>query len=366
MTSKERVKTTLRHEQPDRVPVGEFEIEFSVVEEALGRPTFYRAKAKRDMALWEGRRDEVVESSKADYVEFVRKCGLDIACVMLEPGRQQEIEKPRKIDRDTWRDMRGNILKLSKESADILIVEAGTETIPPEEAERFAPKPGDESRWEQVDYVVEKLGATHYIIGQMAGDTIWYPSGTYLEPWLLRMAEDPDGIAAEEPKAAKGLRERVKQFLDRGCDAVILVADYGTEKGPFMSPNTFRRAFFPGLKARCDEVRAAGSTVFFHACGNNRPILDQMVEAGIDVWQSVQPVNRIEEVKEIYGDRLTLWTGVTAELFNTGTPDDIKREARFAIDHCAPGGGFILGSTHSIMVGAKYDNFMAMVEAARK
>ena len=364
MTPKERVRTALRHEEPDRVPVGEHEIEFSVIEEALGRPTFYRAKAKYDMALWDGRRDEVVESSCVDYVEFVLKCGLDIAWVSLVPGREQEIEKPRKIGGGVWKDMRGNVLKLSEESADILIVEAGTNAIPAEEAARFAPKPHDESRWQYIDYVVEKLGASHFIVAGMGWDTIWYPSGTYLVPWLLRMVEDPEGMAADELKGADRLRETVKQFLDRGCDAVILGGDYGTETGTFMSPATFRRVFFPGMKAKCEQVHAAGSPVFFHACGNNRLILDHMVEAGIDVWQAIQPVNKIDEVKRHYGDRLTLWGGVDTDLLNTGTPDDVRREARSAIDHCAPGGGFILGSSHSIMVGAKYDNFMAMVEAA--
>jgi uroporphyrinogen-III decarboxylase len=262
--------------------------------------------------------------------------------------------------------MRGNILKLSEESADILIIQAGSKAVPGVEAQRFAPKPDDESRWELVDYVVDKLGATHYIIGSMSGDTIWYPSGTYLEPWLLRMVEDPDRMAEQEQKDAAGLRGRARTFLDRGCDAVMLGGDYGTEIGPFMSPATFRRALFPGLKARCGAARDAGSPVFFHACGNNRLILDQMVEAGIDVWQAIQPVNRIDEVKTLYGHRLTLWAGVNTQLFNIGTPDEIRREARWAVERCAPGGGFILGSSHSIMVGAKYDNFMAMVETAHQ
>ena len=364
MTSKDRVRAALRHEEPDRVPVGEHEIEFSVIEEALGRPTFYRAKARYDMALWDGRRDEVVASSRVDYVEFVRKCGLDIAWVSLAPGRQQEIEKPKPIGHNTWEDMRGNILKLSEESADILIIKAGTKSVPAEAAARLLPKLDDESRWELLDYVVEELGATHYIVAGMGGDTIWYPSGTYLEPWLLKMVEDPDGMAEQELKGAVGLRDRAKQFLDRGCDAVMLGGDYGTEIGPFMSPATFRKVFFPGLKARCEQVHAASSPVFFHACGNNRLILDQMVKAGIDVWQAIQPVNKIAEVKKLYGDRLTLWGGVNTDLFSTGTPQDIRREARFAIARCAPGGGFILASSHSIMVGAKYKNFMAMVQAA--
>jgi uroporphyrinogen decarboxylase len=70
----------------------------------------------------------------------------------------------------------------------------------------------------------------------------------------------------------------------------------------------------------------------------------------------------IAEYKHLYGDRLSLWGGVDVHTLSTGTPDDVRREARHALCHCAPGGGFVLGSSHSITIGVTYDNFMAMLD----
>ena len=62
MTSKERVLKAIRHEVPDRVPTGEWGIDHDHVSRILGRPTFWRNRRETTLALWEGRRDEVVES----------------------------------------------------------------------------------------------------------------------------------------------------------------------------------------------------------------------------------------------------------------------------------------------------------------
>lgn len=72
MNSKERVIKTLNHEEPDRVPIGEWGIDHDVAEQALGHSTYWRAKADTVKALWAGRRDEVVESSKEGLVELVK------------------------------------------------------------------------------------------------------------------------------------------------------------------------------------------------------------------------------------------------------------------------------------------------------
>jgi len=59
MDSKTRVKTALAHQLPDRIPFGEFAIDYDTVEKILGRETYVRAKAKSQIALWEGRRIRV-------------------------------------------------------------------------------------------------------------------------------------------------------------------------------------------------------------------------------------------------------------------------------------------------------------------
>lgn len=80
MDSKTRVKTALNHEVPDKIPFGEFAIDFDTVEKILGHETYVRAKAKSQIAFWEGRRDEVVQSWKEDGVaedEYLIRDGQD-------------------------------------------------------------------------------------------------------------------------------------------------------------------------------------------------------------------------------------------------------------------------------------------------
>ena len=64
MTSKERVLKAINHEEPDRVPVGEFAIDHDHVSLIIGRHTYWRNRRDVTLALWDGRRDEVVESYK--------------------------------------------------------------------------------------------------------------------------------------------------------------------------------------------------------------------------------------------------------------------------------------------------------------
>jgi len=50
------------------------------------------------------------------------------------------------------------------------------------------------------------------------------------------------------------------------------------------------------------------------------------------------------------------------EILITGTPDDVRRDVRQAMERGAPGGGFILGPSHSIAYGTNYENFMAFID----
>ena len=93
-------------------------------------------------------------------------------------------------------------------------------------------------------------------------------------------------------------------------------------------------------------------------------LMDQMVGAGADIYQSIEPHEPIDRYKREVGDVLTLWGGVSCGDLCTATPEEIRRQARFAVRHCGPGGGFILGSSHNILTATRYENFMAMLEVA--
>ena len=40
--------------------------------------------------------------------------------------------------------------------------------------------------------------------------------------------------------------------------------------------------------------------------------------------------------------------------------EDIRADARYAFEHAAPGGGYIMGSTHSLAVDARPENILEM------
>ena len=363
MTPKERVLAALEHREPDRVPTGEFATDYSVIEQALGRPVYWRAKRRLIEALWDGRRDEVVESLKRDIVEFTLALGIDMVPVNAVPHRDFPFRKPRRLDDDTWEDERGNLLKYSSDTEDIGLIRPGNKPAAPSGFE-LPPEP-DDSEMELVRHVVDALGETHFVFarpGRFRG--LGYIRG-WSEERFLRVAEDPEGVAADEMRGAEALRGVVKPFVDAGVDAVSIGSDYGFNSGPFVSPAAFARLYAPALRRRCEILHELGMPCLFHSCGNNRLILDQMVDAGIDAYQAIQPIERIDEIKALFGDRLTLWGGVSTDTLARGTPEEVRHQALFTLKHCAPGGGLLLASSHSIVVRTPLANYRALLDAIR-
>jgi uroporphyrinogen decarboxylase len=70
----------------------------------------------------------------------------------------------------------------------------------------------------------------------------------------------------------------------------------------------------------------------------------------------------VGKLKALFGDRLCFWGGVPVELLIGGTPDQVRQAVRQAMERGAPGGGFILGPSHSVAFGTRYENFMALLE----
>ena len=66
--------------------------------------------------------------------------------------------------------------------------------------------------------------------------------------------------------------------------------------------------------------------------------------------------------RSVFGQHLCFWGGVPLELLIDGTPDEVRAAVRTAMDRGAPGGGFILGPSHSVGFGTKYDNFLAFLD----
>jgi uroporphyrinogen decarboxylase len=179
------------------------------------------------------------------------------------------------------------------------------------------------------------------------------------------------------PEFARGLTdvicnyfvELVKHAVDYGADAVIDCEDYCGDGGPFLSIEHFNEFVLPGLKRVIGVAKDAGVPFLKHSDGYLWPLLDIMVDAGIDGLHAIEPAAGMDigEVKEAYGERISLIGNVDcAGLLTFGTPQQVREATRDCIARAAPGGGYVLASSNVIHVGVPPANYLAMVAACKE
>ncbi len=124
-----------------------------------------------------------------------------------------------------------------------------------------------------------------------------------------------------------------------------------------------------GLKRVMGGFKDLGLYIIKHSDGNLWPILDMIIDTGIDCLDPIDPLAGMDlaEVKAKYGDRVALKGNVDcAQLLTFGTRDEVIRATRTALNQGMPGGGFILSSSNSIHSAVPPDNYLALVETARE
>ncbi len=144
MTPKERVRAAIAGQPVDRIPLGFYVVDCDTISRVIGRPTYVRDKIRSRIALWEGRRDEVVESYKRDTVGFYRKIDADLVCFKeapLVPPKNYLPDPPRQLDRETWEDRDGRMYKLSHLSNELICVHNPTRRVPEDFTEDMYPLP---------------------------------------------------------------------------------------------------------------------------------------------------------------------------------------------------------------------------------
>jgi len=367
-TSKLRVQQTLAFQEPDRVPHGEFAIDFEMVSRVLGRPSLHRGRYLEDQALADGRWDEVAEDYCVDYAEVADIFGWDLLVLTLIPSRS--------VRPASWQLQadglytRGNGVYYARTPQNWMLEmrnerPRGNPLPPLDSIVYHEPELPDDSCFTAIDALTARYAETHYLVLRLPLGIDYPMFGHDTEEGYGNLLEQPELVdrwCAVRDAQAQAL---TRKLLDRcpRVDAVLLSEDYSSNQGPLVSPVCFRRWIVPGLTLVAGEAHRRGKAVFKHACGNNWALLDAFLDAGIDVYQSIQPSAGMDmaRLKEQYRNRLTLWGGVSVESLIGGTPDDVTGEMREAIRVAAPGGGLIAGAAHSIGVGTKYENYQAMI-----
>jgi uroporphyrinogen decarboxylase len=190
-----------------------------------------------------------------------------------------------------------------------------------------------------------------------------------MENLLIAIAEDPDLVTSLVDLSVKLNLEMAREVVKRGVKIVYTGDDYAGNLGPLMSPRHFRKLFYPGLCEVMGGFKDLGLYVIKHTDGKLWPIIDMIVDSGIDCLDPIDPQAgmNLAEVKAKYGDRIALKGNVDcAQLMTFGTPDEVEEATREAIRQGAPGGGFILSSSNSIHSAVKPENYLAMLRILKE
>jgi uroporphyrinogen decarboxylase len=144
--------------------------------------------------------------------------------------------------------------------------------------------------------------------------------------------------------------------------------DVAWDSGLMVSPDLLYELWVPRAKRLVCLIKEKGFPILFHCCGNLTDVLPILIEWGVDAIHPIQPhCNDIYQIKRRYGDRICLVGNIDlAGPLSFGTPEQVVEETKEHLERLAPGGGYVVASSHSITDSVPPENFLAMVEAVHE
>jgi uroporphyrinogen decarboxylase len=334
MSSAERVVRVLHREEPDRVPHFEWLVDRKV-------------------------RQAICPDCR-NHNEFAGRMGHD--AVLADPDF-----KKRQVGDKRWRSEWGYVVEYGAEEHGIE-VESPIQTMA--DFERYEPPdPRATGRYASIEETIREYSDSKAVIVHL-NDVFSLPRYLMgMENLLVAIVADPELVRALVNMSVDINLAMAHEVAARGIKIVYTGDDYAGNRGPLMSPTHFHDLFYPGLCRVMGGYKELDLYVIKHTDGNLWPILDMIIDSGIDCLDPIDPQAGMDlaEVKVRYGNRVALKGNVDcAQTMTFGTPEDVIAETKAALRKGAPGGGFILSSSNSIHSSVKPENYLAMLDTLAK
>lgn len=377
MTARERVLAALSHIEPDRVP---FDLGTTPVT-GIHRIAYRRLVAALGLRALEPQPLlDPFQQLATPHEEVLRELGVDTRSVYLRlPGRA--LQNPSEDEEylystDEW----GLIRRMPKDGGlyyDMCAHPlAGVDTVAGVNAYAW-PDPLASLELDAVEAAcidIKRSGDYPVIVGG-------YGSGMLeLVLWLQGYDQGYMNLLVNRP-VTEAILEQVVRLKITYAEALLARVgpyvdifyngdDLGLQDGPMIRVEWFRDLLADRYVAYHEAIKRAApqAKIFFHTCGSVRALLPDLIATGIDILNPVQVnaagMGDTAALKRDFGDALTFWGGIdTQRVMPRGTPQAVKDEARRRIDDLAPGGGYVLNTSHNIQADVPPENILALVEA---
>lgn len=226
----------------------------------------------------------------------------------------------------------------------------------------------DEETMRLVELVREMSGDRYFLM--LHGDaTFGLPSGGDMERFSCALVDEPQKLKRQASEMVAAALERAARLKNRGgLDGFALCSDYCFNTAPFLSPAQFSEFVAPYLAELIQGYRDMGFYVIKHTDGNIMPIIDQLVQANPHALHSLDPQAGVDiaEVKRRYGSRVCLIGNVNCGLMDTGTDEQVRESARYALRHGMPGYGYIFSTSNCVYTGMRLERYEAILDVWRQ
>ncbi len=371
MTPRERVLTSLRHEEPDRVPMDLSQgpatgIHYAAYERLI------RHLGSDDSAYVLDQRGLVAEPTEA----VLQRLGVDFRKLRLgKPEINPEVTLSEHSFRDEW-----GVVWVRPEDGHYINGKGPFQDTEPELADLESyrwPDPRDPGRTkglrdrarqlrEETDYAVV-LNLPYSVVREcqrVRGFREWMED-LVLNPKLAEvMMERCLNVSA-------GIAEFVLDEVGDYVDVVSFPDDMGFQDRPYVRPELYRSAIKPYHRKLVEAIkRKTEAKVVMHSDGSVYPIIADLIDVGIDALNPVQVSAKDMDsvrLKREFGADLSFWGGIdTHRVLPSGTPEDVRTEVESRVRDLGTNGGYVLASVHNIQAEVPAENIVAMFDTARK
>ena len=203
-------------------------------------------------------------------------------------------------------------------------------------------------------------------IGMTLFERAWSLRG--FENFLMDlMIEDEFALSLLEAVAERNMKI-LECALAYDFDGFYFGDDYGQQTGTLMSPDTWRKFIKPQLKRMFERIKLSGKFICLHSCGKIDTLLGDLIDIGLDIYQTVQPeVYDLQVLKNEYGRDLTFYGAISTQRdLPFRKPAEIKAIVHETMAVLGKGGGYIAAPTHRITADVPLENLIALTEAFRE
>ena len=204
----------------------------------------------------------------------------------------------------------------------------------------------------------------------------------YERLWMLRgmqnvladFYENPEGIKALMRAICDFHLAAIRAYGDLGFDGISISDDLGTQRSTMFSQQTFLDLYKPLYQEMFAAAHDYGMHTWMHCCGHLAPLLQDLIDAGLDVIHPIQystypggtSANDPRQIASNFGGRITFWAGIDVQyLLPRGTATEVRSGVRELVNiFDGPKGGLVIAAGNGIMPETPFENIESFFDEA--